>query len=74
CKGEVEETRTDYRDHYLHRCGFAKCSGEAEAGEARAEPVTSSAEPWGDRLGERPAARSLHYTIQKPPATKHLAI
>ncbi|XP_045783241.1 ETV5-related protein Ets96B-like [Maniola jurtina] len=51
CKGEVEETRTDYRDHYIHRCStYVKCTEEAEASEAREEAVSSSAEIWGDRL------------------------
>ncbi|CAH0730823.1 unnamed protein product, partial [Brenthis ino] len=49
CKGEGEEARPDYREQYLHRCSnYGKCS--EEEGECRDEAVTSTAEPWGDRL------------------------
>ncbi|XP_047543131.1 retroviral integration site protein Fli-1 homolog [Vanessa atalanta] len=49
CKGEGEDT-TEYRD-YMQRCSsYGKCSEEPETSETREEPVTSSAEPWGDRL------------------------
>ncbi|XP_028032108.1 ETV5-related protein Ets96B-like [Bombyx mandarina] len=51
CKSDSEETRLDYRDQYLHRCGipFSKCNEDEEA---REEPVSSS-EPhhrWDEKL------------------------
>ncbi|CAK1547944.1 unnamed protein product [Leptosia nina] len=50
-KGETEENRefSDYRGHYhLHRCSnYGKCGDEEKL---REETVTSSVDPWGDRL------------------------
>ncbi|CAF4943554.1 unnamed protein product [Pieris macdunnoughi] len=50
CKGENEESREfrEYREHYLQRCGsYNKCVEEDKTHE---EAVSSSVDPWGDRL------------------------
>ncbi|KAJ2941826.1 hypothetical protein O0L34_g15781 [Tuta absoluta] len=60
CKGETEEARPDYRDHYnIHRCSaapaYTKCPEDTvveEQREPREEPVSSSAEhrAWDEKL------------------------
>ncbi|XP_045508897.1 ETV5-related protein Ets96B-like [Colias croceus] len=52
CKGESEDTREyrDYREQYqLHRCSSYSKNAEEE-NKSREETVSSSADPWGDRL------------------------
>ncbi|XP_075989692.1 uncharacterized protein LOC142985420 [Anticarsia gemmatalis] len=58
CKGEGEETRTDYREHYttqLHRCppSYGKCTEEVTEEPRDREEVSSSAEHhqhWDEKL------------------------
>ncbi|CAH0602476.1 unnamed protein product [Chrysodeixis includens] len=56
CKGDGEETRPDYREHYtgqLHRCSsYGKCDEATEEARERDEPVSSTDHHthWDEKL------------------------
>ncbi|XP_037303073.1 ETV5-related protein Ets96B [Manduca sexta] len=54
CKGETEETRLDYREHYhAHRCpGYSKCDEGSEEARERDERVSSTGDHqhWDEKI------------------------